>query len=90
MSEMGEMWRDLKKLRQEKRADNRENSAGWLTREGIPFESRSDGAHLIVTPPHGPLIDFWPGTGKWIVRGAKKHHRGVASLVRRCTMKEQA
>lgn len=60
-----------------KRASNRANSAHLLTIEGIPFESRNNGAHLIVDKRY----DFWPGTGKWQERGQKHYRRGVSELI---------
>lgn len=63
-----EMWREYKKMRQSKRADNREQSAKLLRDAGVVFVSKNEGAHLIVEGPNG-FIDFWPGTGKWHVRG---------------------
>ena len=83
MSEMGEVWNELKKVRQEKRADNRLGSAQMLREAGIQFESKNLDAHLIVRSPTG-LIDFWPGTGLWIVRGETKRHGGVRNLIKFC------
>lgn len=80
MGDMGDDFNALKKMKQEKRADNRENSAAILSRAGIVFESKNIGAHLIVLA--GPrTVDFWPGTGLWIVRGYKTQGRGVRKLV---------
>jgi hypothetical protein len=58
-SDMGEMFNDWRKAKQEKRASNRDASAQLLMAAGIGFESRNDGAHLIVAGRY----DFWPGTG---------------------------
>lgn len=84
MSEMGEVWNDVRAMRQEKRAANREASADLLLQAGIPHQSSNGGAHLIVCPAVGQLIDFWPGTGLWIQRGNPKKHRGVQSLIKHC------
>jgi len=73
----GEFWNDVRKARQEKRADNREQSRKLLLEAGIPFQERNNGAHLIVAD----RFDFWPGTGKWIERGTKRYRRGVFSLI---------
>lgn len=64
-----------------RRAQNRETSAAILTERGIPFESKNGGAHLVVTI--GSLVaDFWPGTGKFITRGANSRTgRGVFRLI---------
>lgn len=80
MGEACEIYPDLKKESQQRRAGNRENSAKILEDEGVKFESKNLGAHLIV---HGEsvTVDFWPGTGKFIVRGGKTG-RGVFSLLK--------
>ena len=79
MSDMCEMFNALKKVRQEKRADNREQSAEYLAQRGIPFVEKNGGAHLIVEG-NECFIDFWPGTGKWIARNGNKGF-GVRNLV---------
>ena len=78
-SDMGEMFNALKKKRQAKRADNRENSAEYLSERGIIFVAKNNGAHLIVEGAEC-FIDFWPGTGKWHSRCGKKGF-GVRNLV---------
>lgn len=74
-----EYWRDIKQAKQEKRADNRESSAEYLSQRGIPFVSKNGGAHLVVEGKDC-FIDFWPGTGKWHSRCGKKGF-GVRNLV---------
>lgn len=81
-SDMGEMWDSVKAEGQEKRARNREQSAALLEKRGIAFETKNAGAHLIVRH-NSKVVDFWPGTGKWIVRGAMaRKGRGVFKLLR--------
>lgn len=80
MSDMGDDFNALKKMRQEKRAGNRYDSAAILSRAGIMFESKNMGAHLIVLAGRQE-VDFWPGTGLWIVRGETARRRGVRKLV---------
>lgn len=72
---------DLRKYNQHKRASNREKSQQLLVKHGVTFTIHNSGAHLIVHSPEG-LIDFWPGTGKWIIRG-KADGRGVFNLLKR-------
>ena len=67
-----------------RRQRNRTNSADILKSEGVPFEVKNDGAHLIVEES----IDFWPGTGKWTVRSSQKTGRGVRSLLKQCVRRE--
>ena len=79
--DIGAMWREHKAERQLKRAKNRDESVRMLREAGVVFKSANDGVHIIVA--HGDqLIDFWPGTGLWIVRGADKRRRGVAHLLK--------
>lgn len=82
MSELGEAFEGWRAMKQAKRASNREQSAALLRRAGVIFDTKNDGAHLVVTA--GPLtVDFWPGTGLWIVRGLKiqRRRRGVRKLI---------
>ena len=81
MSEIGDDFAAIKKIQQEKRADNRAQSADILRAAGIAFTSNNDGAHLIVTAGHA-VVDFWPGTGLWIVRGNATQKRGVRNLLK--------
>ena len=80
MGDMGEVFNDMRKAKQERRAANTKDSTAMLAGHGIDFESHNSGAHLIV---HAGVckIDFWPSTGLWIVRGSKKRHGGVRKLI---------
>ncbi len=73
-------WKDAKERAAKKRATNRETSVKFLLKQGVPFESKNNGAHLIISI--GPLrVDFWPGTGLWAERGIhEKTGRGVFKL----------
>lgn len=83
MGDMADVWVGFKERSREKRASNRANSAQTLRTFGIGFTSHNSGAHLIVK--HGEkIIDFWPGTGKWFVRGQSDGKRGVMNLVKFC------
>jgi hypothetical protein len=80
MGDMGEIFNGMAEESKRRRADNRENSAKILSENGISFESKNMAAHLIVHG-HAITVDFWPGTGKWIVRGGKTG-RGVFNLMK--------
>lgn len=84
MGDMGDYWRDvtpgMKERSQQRRADNRESSAKMLAAAGLAFEVKNDGAHLIVKA-NGRTVDFWPGTGLWVVRGTNERRRGVRRLI---------
>lgn len=73
-------WAQHRIASQVKRGHNRASSAKILTEKGIPFESKSQGVHLIVDGGDR-VIDFWPGTGKWIPRGDRQPQFGVRGLV---------
>lgn len=76
----GQLWRDVHAAQRQKRAENRERSAGALTEAGISYVVKNDGAHLIVADQW----DFWPGTGLWMNRGNRRQHgRGVFRLISR-------
>lgn len=63
-----------------KTARNRSLSAQYLTQNGIAFESRNDGAHLILRSRDGKTVNFWPGTGLFIAE--RLSGRGVRNLVK--------
>jgi hypothetical protein len=80
--DMGDLWREVKKERQAKRASNRATSPELLKQAGIAFELKNGGAHLVIRA-HGGTVDFWPGTGKWETRGYRSPlaGRGVQRLI---------
>lgn len=77
MGDMGDIFNDMKRESQLKRASNRKSSADILTKAGIEFTSKNLGAHLIVGD-----FDFWPGTGLFINRKTGKRGRGVKNLIK--------
>lgn len=81
MNETTEMWRDVRHEQQAQRSTNRERGAFQLTSRGFKFESKNDGAHLVVKHG-GRTVDYWPGPGKWIVRGSRRRGHGVFDLMR--------
>lgn len=80
MGDMGEMWRDHKEARKEKKEANQESSTEILNGSGVKFESKNFGRHLIIQG-EGEKVDFWPSTGKWIVRNGREG-RGVRKLLK--------
>lgn len=81
-----EMWRLYKQKSQEKRERNRNSSPAILKAEGIGFEEKNNGVHLVVKH-NGHTVDFWPGTGKWLTRGGRftVKGRGVRKLIEHLT-----
>lgn len=86
MSETVELLSGLKHEGKQRRADNRENSARILAENGVKFDVKNSGAHLVVMS-EAITVDFWPGTGKWIVRKSGKTGRGVFNLLKLAGLK---
>ena len=88
MSEVAEIYSVLRTNSRKKRASNREWSANRLTELGVEFESKNNGAHLVVKMDickeglshSARLIDFWPGTGLWKTRSGLQG-RGINGLL---------
>jgi len=83
MGDMGEIFKDMIEHSKKKRAKNREGSAQYLWEQGISFDTMNNGVHLIVKGGKGIFADFWPGTGKWKIRGHNIEGRGVKSLAKK-------
>lgn len=80
----------LRQQSQFRRKRNREYGAKALRDAGVQFESKNNGAHLIVTQMQRvagvelPLtVDYWPGTGLWIIRGAQDRPDGRGRGIRK-------
>lgn len=80
MSEMGELFDEWREAKREKKLDNRASSTEILRQRGIAFTSNSGGIHLVVTG-NNKTIDFWPSTGKYIMRNGSAG-RGVFNMIR--------
>ena len=82
MGDTGEDFKAWKEQSKKKRASNRERSLELLGEKGISYKEKNGGAHLVVSGAKG-VVDFWPGTGKWIARYGKQG-RGVFNLIKEC------
>lgn len=71
----GEMKRDSSK----RRHSNMCSSKRMLVDNNILFDDK--GYHLIVKH-NNHIVDFWPTTGKFNVRGTSKYLRGVRLLIK--------
>ena len=80
MGDMAEVFNDWRQFKKENRASNTQSSTDFLLKNGISFQSKNGGAHLVVFAGNND-IDFWPSTGLWIVRGEKKRQGGVRNLI---------
>lgn len=63
-----------------KREHNRKTNTAELDEQGIKYTSHNSGAHLVIK--HNKyVVDFWPGTAKYIFRGSPTYKYGVYSLI---------
>lgn len=78
--ELSDIYKENKEAARVKKLSNLEFSTKLLTDNGINFESKNGGIHLIIN--HNNIIaDFWPSTGKFQIRG-KGYSRGVRGLLK--------
>ena len=76
---MKDVFNAMKEHSQEKRRTNRVQCTQALTKAGVMFEEKNNGAHLIVEG-NDCFIDYWPGTGRWKTRNGEKGF-GVRNLI---------
>lgn len=62
------------------KAYNRDRAQVILKECGIYFTIYNDGSHLLVEG-WDELIDFWPGTGKWIARNCNIQGTDINELL---------
>lgn len=79
-NEIAETFKEIRKNKQQKRIKNKEHSTKTIQRLNVPYELKNDGLHIIITLPK-LTIDFWPSTGKWIVRNKPIQSRGIRKLM---------
>lgn len=83
MSELGDIYREMRKRSQRKRQQNLIYSAtqihDFCYKNKITVEVKNNGVHFIIKTD--PVIDFWPSTGLWIVRDGQKK-RGIKKLLK--------
>ena len=79
MGDMGDDFRAWGDHKTKKRKANKAYSTNLLKEHGIRFVSYNNGVHLFVEGE----IDFYPSTGKWIIRGTNVYKSGVYNLLKR-------
>ena len=62
MGDMADVFNDLRKMKQEKRASNTESATAMLVAAGIQFKSFNGGVHLQIIAGN-KSVNFWPSTG---------------------------
>ena len=81
MSEIAEVFSEANRISKSKRAYNRKQAPKILAEHNIEYESKNNGAHLILFG-HRYAIDFWPGTGKWQCREEENAYgRGIFEMI---------
>lgn len=80
MNDLAESYRWMRQRSQAKRERNRTQSPKLLVKAGVNFQSKNYGAHLIIES-EGCAIDFWPGTGRWMIRNGKTGF-GIKNLLK--------
>ena len=81
MSETGDMWREVKKIRSSAKAQRREQGPLVLREHNVFFTTHNNGAHLRIEGLKGEMIDFWPGTGAWKSSVPHTGGRGLKELL---------
>jgi len=81
MSGMADDFNAMRQDSQQRRAFNRESSKQILEHHLVQYQNRNGGAHLIVSH-NDRVVDFWPGTGKWMARDFDVSGRGVFPLLK--------
>ncbi len=75
MSDIGEIFSEMREIGKERRRHNLSSSIQILKERGIEFITLSD-IHLRIGD-----YDFWPSTGKFWNRKTNKYGRGVFNLL---------
>lgn len=79
MGDMGDMYRDWKELKKEKKRTNHEWIMNLLKTNHISFDEKNGGSHLIVWI-NEKRIDVWPTTNK-AKYGIKYHYNAYQFLL---------
>jgi hypothetical protein len=80
MGDMAEGWAEWREKKQKKKRSNMAASTAMLTGAGVSFQSHNSGVHLVLSKGE-ELIDFWPSTGLWWIRGTSNKRRGIQKLI---------
>jgi hypothetical protein len=86
MSDLGETFKEYRKMRKEKKIKNIHTSLDILDRNEIDYKILSmNGPHILVEG-----FDYWASTGLFINRKTKKRGRGIFNLLKliNCKIKD--
>lgn len=79
--ETKEIFNAMKEYKKQKSIKNRSLAQEILESAGINFEIKNNGLHYIITTDTD-IIDFWPGTEKFIPRITKQSGKGIYTLIK--------
>ena len=60
------------------KAEAMQRFEGWLCRTGVSHKKHNNGFHVVLTLADGRMIDCWPSTKKWQLRGERISRNGQA------------
>lgn len=77
MSDMGDMWREMREHGRKKKSTNLDNSVKLLMQKGVDIRRCTDFHYKIDG------WDFWPSTGKFYNSKTAEKGRGVFNLIKK-------
>lgn len=80
--ELSEFYKSWGARKRKKKESNLSWSTDKLAKDGIVFDSKNGGAHLIISH-NEKIYDFWPSTGKFLDRSSGKYGRGIRNLYKK-------
>lgn len=79
MGEMGEVWREVRAARKEENRKRWDDALLALDAAGLSYCTPTAGCITVSQNPD--VVDFWPSSGKWRLRGATRNLHGLNELV---------
>lgn len=73
---MGEVFRSMRKHKQDKHAQNKNDNTLALAKAGLQFTLANNGEALCFREEGMPKVDFFPSSGSWYVQPAKHGEKG--------------
>lgn len=77
MGDMKEVFDTMREQRKERHEKWDNHNTAVIQSSGRPF-TRGGGYNLVFVIPGKITVDFYPSTGRWLVRGERKAYRGGA------------
>lgn len=81
MGEMGEIFREMTRQKKERKYHRKVKALHLLKENHVVYEELNNGYQLRINVDKDVVIDYWPTTGRWIIRN-KKACFGVYSLLK--------